>query len=86
VFSVSRCTCDRPVEDSTFGYYIGSVSGYRRDPEGTAVALSCQRRHAATLAIVARLETAEPAAMDADLRGVAVHKIKDQWNSVVEAN
>jgi hypothetical protein len=81
VFSVSQCTCGHPVEDSTFGYYIGSVQEYRRDPEGTAVALSRQRHHAATLAYMARLETTEPvpqrAATDFVPRGVAARGVKE---------
>jgi hypothetical protein len=45
---------DFSLKDCSQGYLIGSIVEYRRDPEGTAVTLSLQRRHTA-----AQLETTE---------------------------
>jgi hypothetical protein len=46
-FSIDRCACGNPVEGDKFGYFIGSVYEYRKDPEGTAVMLSLRRHHTA---------------------------------------
>jgi hypothetical protein len=52
--SASQCKCGHSLKDCSQGYLIGSIVEYRRDPEGTAVTLSLQRRHTA-----AQLETTE---------------------------
>jgi hypothetical protein len=52
--SASQCECGHSLKDCSQGYLIGSIVEYRRDPEGTAVTLSLQRRHTA-----AQLETTE---------------------------
>jgi hypothetical protein len=48
----THCACGYSLKDCSRGYHIGSIVGYRRDPEGTAVTLSLQGRHTATKNLV----------------------------------
>ncbi|KAH4416842.1 hypothetical protein HBI81_076940 [Parastagonospora nodorum] len=60
-FSVLSCTdCQHPLQPGSTGYYIGSIVDFRRDPEGTAVAMKLDWNLGKSVSPEPSTDTAKP--------------------------